>query len=155
MRTDTYEYVRDTYEYVRLRRHHIHTKLQQRLRLREFTLQGLVNLGHAIFLFEFYVKLNSRCSRIRAPNYATVRYDSTFNENINLEYRLQKIAQMVNIFFAIFLLKMSQYHVDDTIIQIAISCSLIDTKKKYCCFFVPNPVNEYPPAANLEATTNN
>ena len=62
---------------------------------------------------------------------------------------------MVNIFFAIFLLKMSQYHVDDTIIQIAISCSLIDTKKKYCCFFVPNPVNEYPPAANLEATTNN
>ena len=105
------------------------------LRLREFTLQGLVNLGHAIFLFEFYVKLNSRCSRIRAPNYATVRYDSTFNENINLEYRLQKIAQMVNIFFAIFLLQMSQYHVDDTIIQIAISCSLIDTKKKYCCFF--------------------
>ena len=92
MRTDTYEYVRDTYEYVRLRRHHIHTKLQQRLRLREFTLQGLVNLGHAIFLFEFYVKLNSRFSRIRAPNYATVRYDSTFNENINLEYRLQKIA---------------------------------------------------------------
>ena len=44
------------------------------------------------FLFEFYVKLNSRFSRIRAPNYATVRYDSTFNENINLEYRLQKIA---------------------------------------------------------------